>query len=64
MRSILIKDADYLVTSNESGQILRRASLLIEDNIIASINPKVKRADRVINARGKIVLPGLINMHH
>ena len=64
MRSILIKNADYLVTSNDRGQILRRASLLIEDNLIASINPKNKLADKVINARGKVVLPGLINTHH
>lgn len=64
MATILIKNADYLVIGNEKNEVLKKASLLIEDNKIKAINPPVNKADRVIDARGKIILPGLINTHH
>lgn len=63
-KTILIKDADYIVTMDATKRILRHASLYIEGSIIREINSKRTKADRVISARGKIVIPGLINCHH
>jgi cytosine/adenosine deaminase-related metal-dependent hydrolase len=42
-------------------------SLFIRDNIIEHVGPTAalpNQADRVIDARDKIVLPGLVNTHH
>lgn len=62
--SILIKNADYLVTMDQKRRILRNASLYIENQEIKEINSQRKKADKIINALGMIVLPGFINCHH
>ena len=41
----------------------RRADLLIRDGKIAAIGADLGHADRVINAAGKFVAPGLIDIH-
>ncbi len=63
-KTILIKDAEYIVTMDATNRILRRASLFIEGSVIREVDSKRTQADRVISARGKIVIPGLINCHH
>lgn len=63
-QTILIKDADYIVTMNEKRTLLRGASIYIEGNRIVEVNSKRQKADRVISGRGKVVIPGLINCHH
>lgn len=63
-KTILIKDADYIVTMDATNRILRHASLYIEGSVIREVDSKRTRADRVISAQGKIVIPGLINCHH
>lgn len=62
--TLLIKNAEYLVTMNPKREVLRRASVFIRDNQIVEVNSKKKSADQVINATGMIVLPGFINCHH
>lgn len=64
MTSILIRNADYLVTMNKKRQILRHASLYIEGREIKEVDSKRERAERIIDASGMIVLPGFINCHH
>ena len=43
-------------------------ALFVRDNIIERVGPTAElaslQADRVIDARGKVVLPGLVNTHH
>jgi len=46
-----------------SRQIDRVANLLIRDSKIAEIDAPHQQADEVIDATGKIVAPGLIDMH-
>jgi 5-methylthioadenosine/S-adenosylhomocysteine deaminase len=61
--SILIKNADYVLTQNPKRQILKNVSIYVEDSKIVEIGkPKVK-ADFIINGKNKIILPGLINTH-
>lgn len=61
--SILIKNADWIVTQNPNRDVLKESSIYIEGEKIVEIgNPKVK-ADFVINGKNKIILPGLINTH-
>lgn len=62
-QSILIKNADYIVTMDVKRRILRNATLYIEENRIVEVDSKRQKADRVIDARGMVVFPGFINTH-
>ena len=65
--SLLIKNADFIVTMDLDRRIIKNGSIYIEKPKIVSIgkNEDVSfRADKVIDAKGKIVIPGLINTHH
>lgn len=66
---ILIKDADTIVTCDEKETLYHDSDILIENERIIKLGFKademtVQEADEVINAKGKIVYPGLINTHH
>jgi len=66
MRSLLITNAQ-LVTLDEADRFIEDGSVYIEDKYIVKVgkSSSVKRtADRTIDARGNIVMPGLINTHH
>lgn len=56
--NILIKNATII---NASGT--QKANILIKDNHIAKIDNSLCDAERVIDASGKLVMPGLIDMH-
>jgi alpha-D-ribose 1-methylphosphonate 5-triphosphate diphosphatase len=43
--------------------VLERSALLIADGLIAAIDPVDARADEVLDMRGQVVLPGLIDLH-
>lgn len=59
--TILIKDA-LIVTMNKDREILR-GDLLVEGNRISAIGQVNGRAERIIDARGKVLIPGLIQTH-
>jgi len=66
MGSLLITNAN-LVTLDEADRFIEDGSVYIEDRYIVEVgeSSSVKRtADRTIDARGNIVMPGLINTHH
>src|SRR6266851_4780970 len=47
-----------------SGTVTHNASVLVEDNHIASVGPSADPAvGEVVDLRGAYVLPGLFNMH-
>ena len=65
MSTILIKDA-LIITMNDRKEILPQASLLVRDSEIAGLFPSgqpLPEADRTLEAKGKVLLPGLINAH-
>jgi 5-methylthioadenosine/S-adenosylhomocysteine deaminase len=63
LADILI-EGGLIVTMDPHRRIIRRGSLAIEGDRIAAIGEVVEgRGDVVIDARGKAVLPGLINAH-
>lgn len=65
MKSILIKNADYIVTLNGKNEILQNADIYIKGPEIKKIGKLGDiKADEVINAAGKNVYPGMINTHH
>ncbi len=59
--SILIKDA-WIVTQNSNRDILQ-GDVYIKGNRISAIGSLSQDADITINAKGKILIPGLINTH-
>ena len=67
MTSLLIRNAHTIATQNDAGDELHNASLLVQNGLIASIGPAHElpdTADEVIDARGHLVVPGLVNTHH
>lgn len=62
MAKLLIQNAT-IVTMNEDRDIIK-GDVLIEDNKITRVDKKIKiQAEKVIDARGKVVIPGLIQTH-
>ena len=67
MTTLLIRNAHTIATQNDAGDELHDASILLQDGLIASIGPAhemPETADEVIDARGHLVVPGLVNTHH
>ncbi|MEM3453323.1 MAG: amidohydrolase family protein, partial [Candidatus Hadarchaeum sp.] len=63
MVDILVRGG-LLVTMNYNRQIVKQGSVAIESGRIVAVGEEIKeKADQVIDARGKAVLPGLINGH-
>ena len=60
--TILIKNA-FILSPNENFK--GKKSLLIKDDIISEISDEIDESnvDKIIDATGKILLPGLINTH-
>jgi len=59
--SILIKNG-WIVTQNNKKEVFQ-GDVYIEDNIITEVGNVNVEAEYVIDARDKIVMPGLINTH-
>ena len=58
---ILIKNGRIIDPDSKMDQV---AELLIEDDKIAQVGEKLEeKADRIIDAKGCFVMPGLIDMH-
>jgi len=73
--TLLLKNADVLVTMDAPRREIRDGALFVRDNVIEQVGAtneltqtlrlrSGQAADRVIDARGMIVLPGLVNTHH
>jgi cytosine/adenosine deaminase-related metal-dependent hydrolase len=67
MSTLLLKDADLLVTMDGARRRIAGGGLFVRDQVIVQVGPTAElpaSADRVIDARGMVVLPGLVNTHH
>ncbi len=64
MSSVLIKNAQAIVTVDPQDRVLYNANILIEDNVIRYAGNEQQDADRVIDASHCYVYPGLVNTHH
>jgi 8-oxoguanine deaminase len=67
MGTLLIKNAEILVTMDEQRREIPGGSLFIRDGFIEKIgSPQElpRRADEILDLKGHIILPGLINTHH
>ena len=64
MAETLIRNADILLTMNDARDERRGADILIRDGIVAAIGTGLRSGGDVIEARGSVVTPGLVNTHH
>ncbi|MEY4766661.1 MAG: hypothetical protein RI907_3334 [Pseudomonadota bacterium] len=69
--TLLIHNADVVASMNDAHDEWRHASVLIQGPEIIAAGPTdsldpalLARAERVIDARGHVVIPGLVNTHH
>jgi cytosine/adenosine deaminase-related metal-dependent hydrolase len=66
-RTLLVRDADCVATFDDARRELTRASVLVRGNrveAVGSADTLPRTADEVIDARGHLVVPGLVNTHH
>ncbi|MBI3077125.1 MAG: amidohydrolase [Deltaproteobacteria bacterium] len=68
MGTLLIKDADWIVTMDPERRIIRDGAVAIQDDRIVqvaktSLVEQGFKAETTISARGKLVLPGLVDTH-
>lgn len=64
MREILIRNADSVLTMDDSRRELAGADILLRDGVIADIGVGLETAGEVVSAAGCVVTPGLVNTHH
>ncbi|MBO9643272.1 MAG: 8-oxoguanine deaminase [Pseudacidovorax sp.] len=67
MKTLLIRHASCVATFDDARTELRDASVLVRGHRIEAIGPAAdlpQQADEVIDARGHLVMPGLVNTHH
>ena len=66
-RTLLIRDAACVATFDDARTELRDASVFVRGHRIEAIGPAralPQQADETLDARGHLVLPGLVNTHH
>ena len=61
---LLIQNADHLLTMNDAREELRGADVLIRDGVIQAVGHALEHEGDVLNAKGCVVTPGLVNTHH
>ncbi|NOR46497.1 MAG: amidohydrolase family protein, partial [Methanosarcinaceae archaeon] len=63
MADIIIKNG-YILTMDPAQDDIKRGVVVIEDGIITQVSGSTdKTADTVIDAKGGVVMPGLVNTH-
>ena len=67
MASLLIKNADVLVTMDDDRREIKNGGLYSENGFLKKVGVSKElpeTADEVVDLSGYIVLPGLVNTHH
>lgn len=67
MSTLLLKNADVLLTMDEQRREIPHGGVFIRDGVIEAVGTADQlpaEADRVISLAGCVTLPGLVNTHH
>ncbi len=67
MATLLIRNADVLVTMDGARREIAGGALLARDGVIEAVGRAAtlpREADEIVDAAGCVVTPGLINTHH
>jgi len=66
-KTMLVKNADVLVTMDAARREIRNGGLFVADHRIVAVGSTAElpqTADEVLDLKGHIVIPGLVNTHH
>lgn len=71
MKTVLYKNADWIITMDQARTRYRHGDLLIQGNQVKEVGVHLEtklagsiQIDEIINAQGRIILPGFVNTHH
>lgn len=67
MPTLLLRHADLLVTMDDERRRIPDGGLFARDGVIEQVGPTADlpaSADVILEARGMVVLPGMVNTHH
>jgi 8-oxoguanine deaminase len=67
MRTLLVRNAVIVVTMDDQRREIKDGGLFIQDGFISQVGQTAElpaEADEILDLRGHIVFPGLINTHH
>lgn len=67
MPTLLVKNAQILVTMDENRREIQNGGLFVKDGFIEQVGPTnqlPKTADQILDLKGHLILPGLVNTHH
>ena len=67
MTTLLLKNADVLVTMDAERREIPGGGVFIRDGVIEAVGPTAElpaTADEVVSLAGCVALPGLVNTHH
>jgi cytosine/adenosine deaminase-related metal-dependent hydrolase len=67
MSTLLIRNAQLLVTMDAQRREIPDGAVFVRDHVIEAVGPShelPQTADVVVDARGQLVMPGLVNTHH
>ncbi|MGG5258916.1 amidohydrolase family protein [Phycicoccus avicenniae] len=66
MSRLAIEGASYVVTVDDADTVLTDTTVVVEDGTITEVRPSADGpvdADEVLDARGRLLMPGLVNLH-
>ncbi|MGL5818698.1 MAG: amidohydrolase family protein [Phycicoccus sp.] len=65
MSRVVIRDARYVVTVDDRDTVLERTTVTVDDGVVSTVGeaPPPAPGDTEIDARGKLLMPGLVNLH-
>jgi cytosine/adenosine deaminase-related metal-dependent hydrolase len=67
IRTLLLRHATLVATFDDAGREIADGAVLVRDNVIEAVGPTsdlTAEADEVVDARGLVLLPGLVCTHH
>ncbi len=70
MTTLLLRNAQLLITMDDTGRTIPDGALFVRNNVIEwagptrDLGPAHLSADRIVDATDRVVLPGLVNTHH
>lgn len=64
MQEVLIRGAEVVVTMDGARAEIAGGDVLLRDGLVAAVGRGLVTAGEVVEARGCVVTPGLVNTHH
>lgn len=62
--ALSIRNASVIVSMDNARRELRDANMHVQNGVIVSVGGEVSEADEILDARGCVITPGLVNTHH